>query len=191
MLIKPITYKKWDGTEVTESFCFNLTKAELAEMELESNGGIGDEIKRVVDRGKGNELMSLFKKFLQASYGVRSEDGRRFVKDEGLWIEFTQTGAYDVFFMELVTDANAAAQFINAIMPEDMRAAVNAAIASGEGGGPLSEPALPAYQRENREPTSQELQAMSHEELQAAFKWKSKKPQLEAVPDAQTEAPTQ
>ena len=101
MYIKAITYTDYDGEERTENFCFNLNKAEIAEMDLSATGG----------------LVQLFKGLILKAYGVKSPDGRRFIKSAQLSEEFSQTEAYSELFMELASDANAAAEFINKITP--------------------------------------------------------------------------
>lgn len=129
MLKKTIKYTDFNGAEVTEDFYFNLTKAEVAEMELSStklasdgttSGGMQELIQEIVSSGSGQRIMDLFKEILGRSYGFKSEDGKRFTKSPELFEEFTQTAAYSEFFMELITDADAAANFIKAVMPADL-----------------------------------------------------------------------
>ena len=40
MFKKPITWTDYDGKEITEDFYFNLTRAEVMEMELGTEGGL-------------------------------------------------------------------------------------------------------------------------------------------------------
>lgn len=129
MLKKTIKYTDFNGNEVTEDFYFNLTKAEVAEMELAStnlasdgstSGGMQELVQGIVASGSGQRIMDLFKEILGRAYGIKSEDGKRFIKSPELFEEFTQTAAYSEFFMSLITDADAAANFIKAIMPADL-----------------------------------------------------------------------
>jgi hypothetical protein len=126
MLKKTIKYTDFNGNEVTEDFYFNLTKAEIAEMELASStldaegnmsGGMEAALQAIVNSGSGKKIMDAFKEILAKSYGVKSEDGKRFIKSPQLFEEFTQTEAYSDFFIGLVTDADAAADFVKAIVP--------------------------------------------------------------------------
>lgn len=167
MLKKTITFKDLDGHDVTEDFYFNLNKAEIAEMELSYQGGLGAHLTEIVESNNGGEIIKTFKELLVKSIGERSEDGRRFIKNDEVVSQFMQSDAYSVFFMELVTDANAASNFISAILPADLADEV----AKGITDVPAPED-VPAYIRENREPTKQELMAMSQDELQRAFNWK-------------------
>ena len=64
--------------------------------------------------------MRIFKDLVLKSYGVKSDDGRRFIKNEKLREEFEQTEAYSILYMELSTDADAAAAFVNGIIPADV-----------------------------------------------------------------------
>lgn len=49
-------------------------------------------------------------------YGVKSEDGRRFMKSEEISRSFMESPAYEILFEELVTNDKAAADFVNAVM---------------------------------------------------------------------------
>ena len=117
MYIKSITYTDYDGEERTENFCFNLSKAEIAEMQLSSIGGLDQMIKDIIAAKDNAKLVQLFKDLVLKAYGVKSPDGRRFIKSDELREEFSQTEAYSELFMELVSDAEAAADFINKITP--------------------------------------------------------------------------
>ena len=121
MLKKTITYRDFDDTERTEDFYFNLTKSEITEMELGINGGLDSMLDRVIKKKDGATIIKVFKDLILKSYGEKSLDGRKFEKSEKISEDFMHTPAYDVLFMELVTDAEKAAEFVKAIMPEDMR----------------------------------------------------------------------
>lgn len=123
MIKKTLTYKDYNDVERTEDFYFNLSKAEIAEMQLETEGGLGEYIQKIVDAKSQVEIVKLFKKLLLKSYGVKSPDGRRFIKSEALSEEFTQTEAYSILFMELATNSEAASAFVNGILPKDLPAA--------------------------------------------------------------------
>ena len=118
MLTKSITYTDYDGVERTENFMFNLTRAEIAELNLTTEGGLETVIKKIVDARDIPELTKWFKKIITMAYGEKSADGRRFVKSEKLTEEFLQTEAYSELFIELITDENAAAAFVNGIVPK-------------------------------------------------------------------------
>ena len=118
MLKKTITYTDYKGNERTEDFFFNLTKAELMEMELTTDGGMAEYIDRIVKAQNQAQIVTVFKKLLLKSYGEKSEDGRRFVKSPEISEAFSQTEAYSELFMELATNSDAAADFVNGIIPE-------------------------------------------------------------------------
>lgn len=131
MLKKTITYKDFNGNEVTEDFYFNLTKAEVAEMEVSAStldsegtvtGGMQKMLNDVVSSGSGARIIEVFKDILARSYGVKSEDGKRFIKSPELYKEFTETAAYSDFFIALLSEPDAAADFIQAIMPIEVPA---------------------------------------------------------------------
>lgn len=120
MLKKTITYTDYNGTERKEDFYFNLTKAELMEMEMSTSGGMAEMIQRIVAAQDAPAITKIFKELVLKAYGQKSADGRRFVKNDELRAEFEQTEAYSEIFMELATDADAAAKFVNGIMPADI-----------------------------------------------------------------------
>lgn len=117
MLKKNIKYVDYDGNEREETFHFNLSKAEVAEMELSVAGGLVKQIETIVAEQDGARIIALFKEIILRAYGEKSPDGRRFVKSPELSEGFSQTEAYSILFMELATDADAAAAFINGIVP--------------------------------------------------------------------------
>lgn len=125
MLTKKIKYTDYNGTEREETFCFNLTKAELMEMEMSTSGGLAEMIQNIVQTQDAPAIIKVFKDLVLKAYGEKSPDGKRFIKmnDAGvpLSLGFSQTEAYSQLFMELATDADKAAEFINGIVPADMQ----------------------------------------------------------------------
>ena len=121
MYKKVMTYTDYNGEERTEDFYFNLTKAEITEMELMTDGGLKDKIERITKAKDVPEIIKLFKELILKAYGMKSPDGKRFIKSEKLSEEFSQTEAYSDLFIELATDSGAAAEFVNGIMPNDMK----------------------------------------------------------------------
>ena len=126
MLKKIITYTDYNNVERTEPFYFNLSKAELMEMELGVTGGMTEMLDKIIAAKDAPSLMKTFKEMIMKSYGVKSDDGKRLIKSEELSIAFTQTEAYSVLFMELITDDKAAADFVNGIIPNEIQAEVAA-----------------------------------------------------------------
>ena len=125
MLKKTITYVDYNETERTEDLYFNLSKAELMEMEMGTVGGLAEMINKIVATQDIPAIIKIFKDLVLKAYGVKSADGKRFIKSEELSTEFSQTEAYSNLFMELATDSDAAAKFVNGIVPADMNKADN------------------------------------------------------------------
>ena len=130
MLKKIITYTDYNCVERTEPFYFNLSKAELMEMELGVTGGMTEMLNKIIAAKDAPSLMKTFKEMIMKAYGVKSDDGKRLIKSEELSIAFTQTDAYSVLFMELITDDKAAADFVNGIIPNEIQAEVAAQAAN-------------------------------------------------------------
>ena len=117
MLKKKITYTDYNDVERTEDFYFNLTKAEIMEMELGTSGGLAEMIQRIVDAQDAPSIVKIFKDLILKAYGEKSPDGKRFIKSKEISDAFSQTEAYSQLFMELATDTDAAAEFVNGIVP--------------------------------------------------------------------------
>lgn len=127
MLKQTIKYTDYEGVEREEDFYFNLTKAELMEMELSTSGGLEKKIKSIIAARDTKSIIELFKEIIIAAYGVKSPDGKRFIKNEEVKNEFIQSEAYSELFMQLATDEKAASRFINGIVP-NMDGAQTAAV---------------------------------------------------------------
>ena len=120
MLKKRIKYTDYDGNVREEDFYFNLNKAEITELELSTEGGLQQMIERIIDAKDTAQIIQFFKKIILMSYGEKSPDGRRFIKNDKLTEEFTQTEAYSELFLELASDEKSAAAFVNGIIPKDL-----------------------------------------------------------------------
>lgn len=120
MIKKTIEYTDYNGKVRKESFYFNLSKAELVEMDYSQNGGLDRMLNRIIETDDNAKQMAVFKDIIQKSYGVKSLDGKQFIKNDEVLKEFTQSEAYVSLFMELCTDANAAAEFIRGVVPADI-----------------------------------------------------------------------
>ena len=117
MLKKTITYIDYNGTERKEDFYFNLSEAEIMEMEMGTTGGMVEMINKIVAAQDAPAIIDMFKKMILKAYGEKSADGKRFIKSKELSEAFSQTEAYSQLFMELATDADAASKFVNGIVP--------------------------------------------------------------------------
>lgn len=125
MLKKTIEYKDYNDVVRKEDFYFNLTQAEVVEMETEQTGGLAEMITRAVNAKDMPTVIRIFKDLVLRAYGEKSLDGRQFVKNDRVREAFAQTEAYSILFMELATDAEAAAAFVKGILPANMAEAIN------------------------------------------------------------------
>lgn len=128
MLKKTIEYDDYNGVKRKEDFYFNLTEAELMEMELSTVGGFAEMIQAIVDAKDTPSIVKVFKELILKAYGEKSTDGRRIVKSKEISEAFAQTEAYSKLFMELATDADAATKFVNGIVPTSAQEAAQKAI---------------------------------------------------------------
>ena len=120
MLKREIKYEDFDGNEAVDVFYFNISKPELIELEVEHQEGFTKWIERVIEAKDHKTLMEQFKKIVLLAYGQKSEDGKRFIKNEQIREEFSQTAAYISLFTELAMDDNKAAEFLLSVLPKDM-----------------------------------------------------------------------
>lgn len=118
MLKKTITYTDYNDNERTEDFFFNFTPAELTEYQFKFPGGIEKKLKDIIDANDIKSILEIFKEIILLSYGVKSDDGKRFIKNDQLREEFSQCPAYSILYMELLDDEKAA-DFVNGIVPKD------------------------------------------------------------------------
>lgn len=161
MLKMPITYTNYDGVTVTEDFYFHFSKAELIEMQASSPDGLAAQLDEVANSNDPKLIIATFKKLILDAYGVKSEDGRRFEKSAGLRAEFVETEAFSELFMLLCTDADAAARFVNGVVPQNLEQDLNS-LNRGSGNSPVGAP-----KSDEKVMTKQDAIKMSAEELAA------------------------
>lgn len=126
MLKKTITYESYDGTKYTEDFYFNLSRAELIEMECGVKGGLTKKLEAISKSSDPTQIMPVFKDIILKSYGIKSDDGKRFIKSPAISEEFSQTEAYSELMVELIGNEKAASEFVNGLVnikPEELEAA--------------------------------------------------------------------
>jgi hypothetical protein len=116
MLKKTIVYNDFDGKERSEQFLFNLTEAEVVRLDSEFPGGLASHIENLDVEGNPHEVIFLFERLIKSSYGIKSDDGRHFIKNDPDVDMFWESAAYSALFMELVKDAEKAASFFNALI---------------------------------------------------------------------------
>ena len=125
MIKKTIAYTDYNGVERKEDFYFNLTKAEVMELEMSTKGGLAEMIQRIVAAQDQPAIIKIFKELIIKAYGVKSPDGKKFIKNQEVVDDFVQTEAFSELFMELATDADAAAKFVNGIVPANLAEQAN------------------------------------------------------------------
>lgn len=118
MLAQEMTYTDFEGVERKEIFRFNLTEAEILKMEWSTSGGFANKLQNILDKKDAVLIMRTFDEIIDTSYGIISPDGRLFVKTPEALSEFKSTQAYSDLYKKLCTDANAAINFINSVIPE-------------------------------------------------------------------------
>lgn len=125
MLTKKITYEDFDGNQVTEECQFHLTKSELMKMELSEAGGMYATLEKMVQENNTPKLVAYFDNFIKASYGKRSEDGKRFIKTKEATEEFVSGLAYDELIVDLLSNPDEAVAFFRGILPKELSSQID------------------------------------------------------------------
>lgn len=119
MLQKVIKFKNFAGQDAERTCYFNLMKSEIMELEMSTEGGLAEMIKQIVESKNVPEIIAVFKKIILAAYGEKDSDGEHFIKSQSISERFSNSLAYSALFIELATNADAAATFINGIVPQE------------------------------------------------------------------------
>lgn len=186
MIKQSITYPDLDENMVTDEFYFHLSKAELIEMDLiAGRGGLQGAIEEIIKEQDTAKVIDLFKKIILGSIGERSDDNKRFIKNQEIRDRFSQSAAYSELFISMVKDADMAAKFITGLAPQGLKEDLDA-IAANQATETAELPATdisatkpeePAWIREDREPTRAELDKMTQPELVEAFRRRNQRSQ--------------
>lgn len=133
MFGKEITYEDFNGKQRTETKWFHMSKAEILEW-MTPNGDytMEDVLKRMVEKQNGRDVIESTRDLIYKSYGEKSLDGKRFIKSQEVKDAFMESPAYSELFMELISDAEAAAKFVMGIIPKDMATEIEKMIAAGD-----------------------------------------------------------
>lgn len=176
MFKRSITFNDLDGNSLTEDFYFHMTEAEWAKLSMRfGENGLEGYMSKLVQDNDIPALIEFFDNFILGAYGVRSEDGRRFIKTKEHSLEFSQTEAFSNLFMDIMSDAKKAIEFFKGCAPKNLGEKLEESMvkAAAELPSPIpaagAEDTRPAWERENRPPSTAELQSMPPEEIQRAF----------------------
>lgn len=123
MVKKTITFTDYNGTKRTQDYFFDLNETELLELEIDTIGGLEEKLDRTLKRNDQREIYNLFKDIVRASYGEKSDDGLRFVKDDDAWKNFIFSPAYNEMIKGFLNDPKSITEFVEGLMPKtDMTA---------------------------------------------------------------------
>lgn len=166
MLKKQITYMDLDNNPVTEDFYFNLTKVEITEFQWSRPGGLTSVIEEIIKAEDTSAVLKLFREICSISVGKRSDDGRRFIKNDDIRNDFLQSDAYSELFMEMIQNPGEMAKFLAGMVPADAAAEMQKSPQFQD--LQLPAPAEP-WVAEDRDPTEKELHSMTGEQMRAAW----------------------
>lgn len=164
MLTKKITFKTLDGTSVTRDFYFHLSKIDLAEMDILTPGGYAKKLQEITETSEAHKVYPILKEIILASVGRRSDNGEEFERTEAIRNAFVQSNAYEVFIFDLLGNATNAAEFMNGIIPAELRDAV------ANGSGVLEQSETPAKPKELKDYSLTELTNLPIDEFNLLMK---------------------
>lgn len=118
MYVKPITYTDYDGVQHTDKFYFNISKAELIEMDASETGGLTKRLQEIVDANETADIFKRIKSIILKAYGRKSPDGKRFIKSPEMSQEFEQTEAYSELIMEFMQNPKSFEEFMRHTLPK-------------------------------------------------------------------------
>lgn len=152
MYAKKIKCKDFNGVEREQTFYFAFLRNELIDLEWRTPGGLEAMYRRIVEELDGAKLADEFKKLITMTYGIKDPSGTRFIKSKELTEKFTQTMFFDTLYVELATNSDAAAEFVNGIFPQEVMKEIQEQKAKAEKAGvslvkndtPVVDPALAA-----------------------------------------------
>jgi hypothetical protein len=133
MILKTIKFKNYAGEEEVGTFHFNLSKGELVKMQMSAidhrTESFEDKLEKIGSSLNGKALIEVIDEIIDISYGVKTTDGKRFIKNAADLEFFKSTEAYSELVVELCTDAIKASEFVNGLVPADLRAEVQKEVA--------------------------------------------------------------
>lgn len=183
MLKKTITYEDFDGVTQKEDFYFHISKDEIIDLELSVEGGLSSALPEMIKKENPIEFMGIFRKLIRKAYGERSEDGKDFIKNDEISDKFMRSPAFDALLGELLASKKVTETFFIGMFPKDLQKLVAASETAGPFPSPdqakavmnagtllITEPEAEELPWAHREPTSKELQSMTHDQLIAVYK---------------------
>jgi hypothetical protein len=121
MVEEKIKYTDYNGNELTETFYFNISKAEMMRMQMGHTGGYDEYLKRIISSKDSVATYKAFEDLIKLSYGVKSEDGKYFMKRPEDLERFMQSEAYSELIFSFFNDTNRVLNFVKGIMPKEIR----------------------------------------------------------------------
>jgi len=141
MITRTFTYEGFDGKMYSDTWYFHLNEAESFKIRARNIEGMDGMLRTLSRTNDGGEIMDLIDAIILNSVGKRSIDGRQFIKNAEVRDEFRQTEAYSQLFMELISDADKAAEFMIGIMPAKLAAEARKNIAEAKDQNVIEMPA--------------------------------------------------
>lgn len=118
MIKQTVSYTNFEGEEVKSTYYFNLTMAEIVDLETKGKG-FSTRLRNIINEKDSRKIVEIVKEIILLSYGKRTEDGE-FIKNTTVREAFASSEGYSALFMDLAFDENKLAAFVNGVMPKQM-----------------------------------------------------------------------
>lgn len=106
MLKQQVTYEDFDGNTQTETLYFNLNRMELISFQKRyGSENMENYINKLIEEKQIEPMYDLLNDFVLTAYGVKSEDGKRFIKNDEIRDEFKQSLAYEALIEDFHDDS--------------------------------------------------------------------------------------
>lgn len=132
MFRKVVAYTDFLGNEREKTLYFHLTEAEVLQWEGMLSGTLSEKIQQIQQSKNLDETIKVFTEIIDKAYGDLTPDGEYFYKSPEILAKFKATQAYSKFYMELATNDEVGAAFINEIFPAEMMERLEKARAEAE-----------------------------------------------------------
>ena len=125
MFMHTVKYEDFNGVQKERDIYFNMSEPEMTFWETSESGGLSNIIDRITKTKDTPMIMKYFEEIIDRSYGIKSDDGESFDKSEAILNKFKHSKAFEVFFMQLISDPDFAIKWIQGLLPAKYRDAIS------------------------------------------------------------------
>lgn len=122
MITKTFTYEDFNGEKASQTFTFHMSKSDITKFRLRKDGSdFNETLSHIMKTNNARAILDVFEELVASAVGQKSEDGKKFIKNDEIRSDLFDTPAYDELFMKMLDDPDFAAKFIQSMLPTDMQ----------------------------------------------------------------------